>query len=78
MITATAHHQPVRFNKVTNVLVAHAPRDLSIHMTMLWCRVKEASGDPAEAFPGHGHMKPDQLELIKVWRKVARLRTEPD
>lgn len=33
---------------------------------------------PAQSFPGHGHAKPDQLEIIQLRREVAKLKAERD
>jgi transposase len=65
-------------NKVAGVSVAQLSRDLGIHMTVLRRWVKEASGDAAQAFLGHGHAKPDQLEVIQLRREVAKLKAERD
>src|SRR5512132_1064308 len=34
--------------------------------------------DPQHAFPGHGQMKPEQLEIAQLKREVARLKAERD
>ena len=34
--------------------------------------------DPKQAFPGHGQMKPEQLEIDRLRREVAKLRAERD
>jgi hypothetical protein len=34
--------------------------------------------DPQHAFPGHGQMKPEQLEIARLKREVAKLRAERD
>ena len=39
----------------------------------------ERSGaDPQQAFPGHGQMKPEQLEIDRLRREVAKLKAERD
>jgi transposase len=40
--------------------------------------VKELASDPAHAFPGHGQMKPEQAEIARLKREVARLTAERD
>ena len=32
--------------------------------------------DPAPVFPGHGQMKPEQLEIERLKREVAKLKAE--
>jgi transposase len=74
--TSEFKREAVRLNKVAGVSVAQLSRDLGIHMTVLRRWVKEASGDVAQAFPGHA--KPDQLEVIQLRREVAKLKAERD
>jgi transposase len=40
--------------------------------------VKAFADDPAQAFPGHGQMKPEQAEIARLRREVAKLRAERD
>jgi transposase len=58
--------------------VAQASRDLDIHENVLRKWVKEFAADPAQAFPGLGQMKPEQLEIDRLRREVAKLKAERD
>jgi transposase len=58
--------------------VAQAARDLDLHVNVLRKWVREQSSDPQQAFPGHGQMKPEQLEVEKLRREVAKLNAERD
>ena len=49
-----------------------------MHENVLRKWVKELSADPAQAFPGAGQMKPDQLEIDRLRREVSKLRAERD
>jgi transposase len=40
--------------------------------------VKEFEADPPQAFPGQGKMKPEQAEIERLKREVARLKVERD
>ena len=40
--------------------------------------VREQSADPQQAFSGHGQVKPEQLEIEKLRREVAKLKAERD
>jgi anti-sigma factor RsiW len=40
--------------------------------------VKKSADDPQHAFPGHGQMKPEQLEIARLKREVAKLKAERD
>jgi transposase len=70
--------EAVRLIKDRGVSVAQASRDLEIHENVLRKWVKEFAVDPAQAFPGHGQMKPEQLEIEKLRREVAKLKAERD
>jgi len=60
------------------VAVAQAARDLNVHENVLRKWVKELVADPGHAFPGHGQMKPEQLEIERLRREVAKLKAERD
>ena len=38
--------------------------------------VKEFGSDPKQAFPGLGQMKPEQLEIDRLRKEVAKLKAE--
>lgn len=40
--------------------------------------VKEFGSDPKQAFPGLGQMKPEQLEIDRLRKEVAKLKAERD
>ena len=40
--------------------------------------VKGFAADPQQAFPGHGQMKPEQLEIERLQREVTKLKAERD
>jgi transposase len=60
------------------VSVAQAGRDLDVHENVLRKWIKEFGSDPAQAFPGHGQMKPEQLEVERLRREVNKLKAERD
>ena len=70
--------EAVRLIKERGVAVAQAARDLDVHENVLRKWVKELSADPAQAFPGAGQMKPDQLEVDRLRREVTKLKAERD
>ena len=70
--------EAVKLVKDRGVAVAQAARDLDIHENVLRKWVREQSSDPQQAFPGHGQMKPEQLEIEKLRREVAKLKAERD
>ena len=49
-----------------------------LHENVLRKWVKEFGSDPVQAFPGHGQMKPEQLEIERLRREVTKLKAERD
>ena len=70
--------EAVRLIKQRGVSYAQASKDLGVHPTQLRNWVKQLADDPQHAFPGHGQMKPEQLEIAQLKREVARLKAERD
>lgn len=66
----------VRLVRDRGVSVAQAARDLDVHETMLHRRGKQAAADPQHAFPSRGQMKPEQIEIDRLRKEVARLNAE--
>jgi transposase len=60
------------------VAVRQAAGDLNVHENVLRKWVKEFGADPQQAFPGHGQMKPEQLEIERLRREVQKLKAERD
>jgi transposase len=70
--------EAVRLVRERGVAVAQAARDLDVHENVLRKWVRELSADPVQAFPGNGQMKPEQLEIERLRREVAKLKAERD
>ena len=70
--------EAVRLVKDRGVAVAQAARDLDVHENVLRKWVRDLSMDPQHAFPGHGQMKPEQLEIDRLRKEVAKLKAERD
>lgn len=66
--------ESVRLVRERGVSIAQAARDLDVHENLLRKWVKEFTADPGHAFPGHRQMKPEQLEIDRLRREVARLK----
>jgi transposase len=60
------------------VTLAQAARELGVHVNVLRVWVRELRTDPAHAFPGRGVQKPEEAELARLRREVARLKMERD
>ena len=70
--------EAVKLVRDRGVTAAQAARDLDLHENVLRKWVKGLSADPARAFPGHGQMKPEQLEIDRLRKEVAKLKAERD
>jgi transposase len=70
--------EAARLVREGGVPATQAARDLDLHVNVLRKWVKEFSTDPSQAFPGHGQMKPEQLEIERLRREVAKLKAERD
>ena len=60
------------------VSIVQAARDLEVNHNMLRRWLKEVDADPKHAFPGLGQMKPEQFEIDRLRKEVARLKAERD
>jgi transposase len=58
--------------------VRQAARDLGIHENVLRKWVKDLDGNQAQAFPGRGKMRPDDAEVSRLRRELAKTKAERD
>ena len=70
--------EAVKLIKDRGVAVAQAARDLDVAESVLRRWAREGGMDRQQAFPGHGQVKPEQLEITQLRREVARLKAERD
>ena len=70
--------EAVRLIKDRGVSYVQASQDLGVHPSQLRDWVKKFADDPQHAFPGHGQMKPEQLEIARLKREVIKLKAERD
>ena len=70
--------EAVNLVRERGVTVAQASRDLDVHENVLRKWVRDFAVDPGQAFPGHGQVKPEQLEIDKLRREVVKLKAERD
>jgi transposase len=70
--------EAVKLVRERGVSVAQAARDLDVHENVLRKWVRDYGSDPVQAFPGHGQMKPEQLEIARLRKEVAKLKAERD
>jgi transposase len=70
--------ESVKLVKERGVSVTQAARDLGISQSVLGRWVRETVADPKQAFPGRGQMKPDDAEVARLKRELARTKAERD
>ena len=70
--------EAVNLVRERGVSYAQAARDLDVNVNMLRRWVKEVGSDPKHAFPGLGQMKPEQLEIDRLRKEVAKFKAERD
>lgn len=56
--------------------IVDVARDLDLHPNTLGLWKSQLAQDSAHAFPGKGHMKPEQQELHDLRKKVKMLQME--
>jgi len=70
--------EAVRLVKERGVSVSQAARDLDVHENVLRKWVRGLATDPHHAFPSQGQMKPEQAEIERLKKEVAKLKMERD
>jgi len=68
----------VKLIRERGVSYTQASQDLGVHPTQLRHWVKAFAEYPAQAFPGHGQMKPEAAEIARLKREVTKLKAERD
>jgi len=70
--------EAVRLVRERGVSMSQAARDLDLHVNVLRKWVSDHDADPGSAFPGHGRLKPEQLEIERLRRELVRMKAERD
>ena len=70
--------EAVRLIRERGVSYTQASQDLGVHQSQLRDWAKKFAEDPQHSFPGHGQMKPEQLEIARLKREVTKLKAERD
>ncbi len=68
----------VRLVRDRGVSVAQAARDLDVQGNVLLKWVRDWEGDPRDAFTGQSRQKPEQEDIYRPRREVAKLKAERD
>jgi transposase len=70
--------EAVKLVRERGVSAAQAARDLGIGTNVMSRWVREAAADKGQAFPGRGQMKPDDAEVARLKRELAKTKAERD
>jgi transposase len=70
--------EAVKLVQERGISVVQAASDLDVAESVLRRWIRDATADPRQAFPGHGQMKPEQQEIDRLRREVAKLKAERD
>jgi transposase len=70
--------EAVKLIRERGVSYVQTAEELGVHQSQLRSWVKAFAEDPQQAFPGQGQMKPEQLEIARLKREVAKLKAERD
>ena len=60
------------------ISATQAGKDLGIGANVVSRWVREAKADKSQAFPGRGVMKPDDAEVARLKRELAKVKAERD
>jgi transposase len=76
--TAEFKHEAVKLVLERGVTASQAARDLGIHENVLRSWVRDAKANGKNAFPGRGVQRPDDAEVSRLRRELAKVKTERD
>jgi transposase len=54
--------------------VARAAQQLGLHANLLRKWARDFRSDPAQAFPGHGRLRPEQAEIERLKKELVRVK----
>jgi transposase len=70
--------EAVKLVRERGVTVTQAAKDLGIAQSVLGRWVRQFASDKSQAFPGRGQMKPDDAEVARLKRELAKTKAERD
>jgi transposase len=78
VFTLEFKHEAVKLVRERGMTVAQASKDLGLHVNVLRKWVKDAKENGGSAFPGRGKQRPDDAELSRLRRELAKTKAERD
>jgi transposase len=77
VFTPEFKHEAVKLVR-DRVTVTQASKDLDLHVNVLRKWVKDAKENGGSAFPGRGRQRPDDAEVSRLRRELAKTKAERD
>lgn len=78
VFTAEFKHESVKLVIERGMSISQAAADLGLHQNVLRKWVKDAQAHGSKAFPGRGVQRPDDAEVARLRRELAKTKTERD
>jgi len=78
VFSAEFKHEAVKLVRERGVAISQAAKDLGLHDNVLRKWVNDAKANGASAFPGRGKQRPDDAEVARLRRELAKAQTERD
>jgi len=78
VFTAEFKHEAVKLVLERGMAISQAAKDLGLHENVLRKWVKDAKANGAKAFPGRGVQRPDDAEVARLRRELAKTKAERD
>jgi transposase len=70
--------EAVKLVRERGVTISQAARDLGLHQNVLRKWVRDHVENGAQAFPGPGKQRPDDAEVSRLRRELAKIKAERD
>ena len=71
-------HEAVKLVLERGMSISQASKDLGLHLNVLRKWVADAKANGAKAFPGRGRLRPDDAEVARLRRELAKTKAERD
>ncbi len=76
--TTEFKHEAVKLVRERGMTVSQAAKDLGLHVNVLRAWVRDAKSNGTQAFPGRGKQRPDDAEVSRLRRELAKTQAERD
>lgn len=70
--------EAVKLVRERGIAIRQAAKDLGLHENVLRKWVKDHSENGGQAFPGRGKQRPDDAEVSRLRRELAKTKAERD